>query len=490
MDNAIQAVKSGTSFLKASREFRVPKSTLLRRFSKRGLKKHGGQIYMSHEFEIGIVRVLNQLGEWKVPLTLFELRLLVKNYLDLSGDHSKFVDNMPGRDWARSFLKRHGLLLRFASKIKRNRCAVSKEEIESFFTNLTVSLDGVDPSQIYNFDETNFTDDPSRKKCVVRRGVNRHERVTEFSKQAYSVMFCGSATGDFLPPMIVYKAQNMYEGWACDGLKGASYDATPSGWFDMRTFERWFFEIFLPHVKDVGGPKVLIGDNLGSHFSPLVVAACLKHDIRYVTLVPYSTHLCQPLDVAVFRVMKVLWRAILQKWRTESRSTGTIPKEIFPRLLARVFVLLDGKNLVAGFKASGIVPLDSSEVIKRLTGSHSKANDLEGNAMIKVLNAACLTLLSEHIGLGARAKVTHNRGKKVAPVPGQAISIDDVTDEVWECQFAKCKNKKYVKDDNRWIVCDKCDSTFHLQCSGVQYRKRDYDIVDIKNMEFHCDNCK
>ena len=294
MEAAIRAVRSGNSFWKAAKDFGVPRSTLFRKFSEQNKKKHGGQTYLSESFEEAIVEVLKQLGEWKVPLTCMELRLLVKNYLDLSGmSDSKFANNMPGRDWARRFLKRHGLLVRFASKIRPNRSKLSREELEAYFSHLRVSLDGVDPSQIYNFDETNFTDDPTRKKCIVRRGVQRHERVASFSKQAFSVMFCGSATGVHLPPMVVYKAKHMYEGWACDGIKGAVYGATESGWFNMRTFEQWFNEIFLAHVKDIEGPKVLIGDNLSSHFSPAVVASCIEHNIRFVTLVPNSTHILQ-----------------------------------------------------------------------------------------------------------------------------------------------------------------------------------------------------
>jgi len=37
--------------------------------------------------------------------------------------------------------------------------------------------------------------------------------VCEHSKQSISVMFCGDAAGHFLPPMVVYKAKNVYENW-------------------------------------------------------------------------------------------------------------------------------------------------------------------------------------------------------------------------------------------------------------------------------------
>lgn len=46
------------------------------------------------------------------------------------------------------------------------------------------------------------------------------ERRVEHSKQCFSVMFCGAADGTFLPPMVVYRAENLYEGWTKNGPLG------------------------------------------------------------------------------------------------------------------------------------------------------------------------------------------------------------------------------------------------------------------------------
>lgn len=86
-----------------------------------------------------------------------------------------------------------------------------------------------------------MTDNPTRKKCIVRRGLRHVEMKSQHSNEAFSVMFCGSASGDLFPPMVLYKAQNCYINWTQGGVLGSLYDATKSGWFDMRTFEVWFF---------------------------------------------------------------------------------------------------------------------------------------------------------------------------------------------------------------------------------------------------------
>lgn len=52
---------------------------------------------------------------------------------------------MPGKEWAHSFLIRHNdvLAVRLCQNIKRCRAAVSRETINQYFDNLTISLEGI-----------------------------------------------------------------------------------------------------------------------------------------------------------------------------------------------------------------------------------------------------------------------------------------------------------------------------------------------------------
>ena len=53
-------------------------------------------------------------------------------------------------------------------------------------------------------------------------------------------------------------------------------------------------------------------------------------------LPPNSTHLTQPLDVAIFGPVKRIWRAVLQDWRVANpKGAATLPKEVFPNLLRK-----------------------------------------------------------------------------------------------------------------------------------------------------------
>ena len=151
-----------------------------------------------------------------------------------------------------------------------------------------------------------ITDDPGAKTVICRRGRNR--------------MFCGNAAGQFIPPMVIYKSEHCYENWATGGYNNTVYDCTANGWFDWRMFETWFFKQFILSIrKHQEKQVVLIGDNLGSHFSPKVIDACVQNDIIFICLPPNTTHSCQPLNVTVFCSAKIEWKDILVEGQSFKR---------------------------------------------------------------------------------------------------------------------------------------------------------------------------
>lgn len=174
-----------------------------------------------------------------------------------------------------------------------------------------------------------------------------------------------------LPLYIVYKAEHLYNTWTSNGPPGARYNRSKSGWFTEAIFEDWYFTVAVRYFEKYPkeSPKALIGDNLASHLSVRVIESCVENNIKFILLPPNSTHICQPLDVAFFKPLKVAWRKTLMDWKLKNR--GTIPKDIFPRLLRRALEHLDenGKtapNLKSGFKGSGLYPIDRNQVLKRL----------------------------------------------------------------------------------------------------------------------------
>ena len=59
-------------------------------------------------------------------------------------------------------------------------------------------------------------------------------------------------------------------------------------------------KVVVPWARKKEGKKVVIGDNLFSHFSTDVLMLCKDHNISFVCLVANSTYISQPLDVAFY----------------------------------------------------------------------------------------------------------------------------------------------------------------------------------------------
>ena len=441
---AISSVRTGKlSRRKASAMYHIPLGTLNNKINNKCTKRVGAPLRLTAECEERLLITIDHLSEWKLPLDATDIKLLVKDYLDRSGvTDSRFKNNCPGNDWLKSFITRHRLTQRLADNVKPARAEINRESVNVYFDELEQALADVQPDNIYNYDETNVTDDPGVKTVVCRRGLKRVERKIQHSKSAISIMYCGSATGTFLPPMVVYRAGNCYEEWTRGGPAGSLYESTKSGWFDARTFTRWFTDIFVEHVKHQGGTKVLIGDNLASHFTHEVVNQCVANNIRFICLLPNATHLLQPLDVAVFRSLKIEWRKILDCWRRESRVKGSIPKNQFPGLLAKLQNQLKSDNLISGFRASGIYPVDRQNVLKRLP-EHNK--DTVGNNVAEIFNEAISGLLKKHCGYGEKKK--NARGKKITP--GKPVQPEDLGEVSTSAKQARSlvKKKRVQPDD-------------------------------------------
>lgn len=399
LEEAIEKITNNElSINAASLQYKIPFGTLYNKYKGLHGRTPGAQPVFTHNEEIAILRAAATCGDWGFPLTLLDLRMFAKAYLDKQGKTiERFTNNLPGVEWAISVLKRHknGYGQRLSTNIKRSRATVGRGSLNIYFDNLQSEVENVPPSNIFNYDETNMADDPGKKRCVYRRGVKYPEKVMNFSKSSTTVMICGSADGALLPPYIIYKSTHLYDTWKERGIvgkpcceepccsRGCRYNRTTSGWIDTPTFRDWFMTCFLPHAKRLEGKKVLIGDNLSSHIDNDVIAACETNNISFICLVPNSTHLTQPLDVGFFRPLKIAWRQTLEDWKKANLRTTSVPKESFPHLLKKAILNMDQKppkndknacmelsavkrNLISSFKATGIVPFDRNRVLDKL----------------------------------------------------------------------------------------------------------------------------
>ena len=444
----------------AAKVFNIPRSTLKNKLKKAHMKHYGRPSAFTEQEETAFVSHLIKMSQYGFPVDKLDLRMIVKNYLAKQERIVPwFKNNLPGDEWVISFLARHkDLSVRLSNNIKRKRAEVGEREIKVYFSNLKVELENMKPQNIWNFDETNLSDDPGSKKIITKRGLKYPERIINTTKTCISLMFCGSAAGELLPPYTVYKADSMWNTWTLDGPSGARYNRSKSGWFDTCCFDDWFGSMVLPKLKKLAGAKALIGDNLSSHISERVITLCEKNNIKFIALPPNSTHLTQPLDIALFRPMKVAWRKVLTNWkiRCSGKNNAALPKNEFPHLLKLLLQKIKSSeeaNLQSGFRKAGIYPLCAKEVLNRLpTSDMNDVTDTDDDAEVTVprktgpvVSQSFLDYLKE---MRSPQEQVVQRKKKVKVMAGKSVTSEEVKalEEVQSSKTKKKRNDRNVSD--------------------------------------------
>lgn len=444
LQECLNEIRSGLiSHRKAEEKYCIPRRTLLNKLKKKHTKKPGKQPVFSNEEEDEFEKCIVTMSEYGFPVDTRELRHVMKNYLNRCGRKIKiFKDNLPGKEWTKTYLTRHPRLSeRFAENVKRTRAAVDEKTLRSFIENLGKEIENVPERNIWNFDETNLTDDPGKKQVLVRKGCKYPETLRNASKTSISVMYAGNAAGELLPPYVVYRATHMWSTWTENGPRGCRYNCSSSGWFDAAIFTEWLESQMIPRLKRLDGKKVIICDNLSSHLTVNTLQLCSENNVRLVCLPPNSTHLTQPLDVAVFRPLKIAWRKVLSEWKDtdEGILSTNIQKQHFPPLLKKLMDTVEPNvvnNLKSGFRKCGIVPLNVEELLNRIPRKDCMADEIQ-SSFIDNLSATRLEL----------TKTTKTRRKKLNIPPGKSVCLEDEV-QIDKLEInAKTKNRKRVPID-------------------------------------------
>ncbi|KAG5895107.1 hypothetical protein JTB14_036382 [Gonioctena quinquepunctata] len=219
--------------------------TLYNRFKEIYGSNPGRPTIFTHDEELAILKAAAKCADWRFPLSLLDMRMMAKYYSDRKGRTVYlFKNNLPGIDWTYSLLQQHEKSYgqRISTNIKRARASVSRETLGEFYNNLENTLRGLPSSNIFNYDESNLSDDPGKTRGIYRRGVKYPEKVMNHSKSCTTLMVCGAADGTLLPPYVIYRSVHLYDSWRENGPRGppccnkpccslgTRYNRTISGW--------------------------------------------------------------------------------------------------------------------------------------------------------------------------------------------------------------------------------------------------------------------
>ena len=122
-------------------------------------------------------------------------------------------------------------------------------------------------------------------------------------KEHITVNCCLSAAGSALLSMIIYKQSFPSSPYKAEGIPGTLYAKSTNGYMDEELFFNWFSRLFVPRTNHLG-KRILFIDGHGSHISVRIIDFAGANNVILFCLPPHTTHLLQPLDVAVFSPLK------------------------------------------------------------------------------------------------------------------------------------------------------------------------------------------
>ena len=241
--------------------------------------------------------------------------------------------------------------------------------------------------RVFNLDESGFPlQGNSRLKVIAGRGTKNVYRIAPDDRTQITVMMCGSASGDFCKPFVIFPGGDRAPKFNVPEEYINSFDLgwSKNGWINSDAFFEWLANLFHKSLKDkVQFPILVFMDGHTAHMNVAVSEFCRDHDIILYCLPPHASHIMQPLDVGVFSSLKKNWNKTLQNF--EIKYKGLIMnKSHFFTAFGECWVKaadVNKKNIKSGFRKSGLVPYNPQNI------DFTKIIDEESS--LKKYEAAC-----------------------------------------------------------------------------------------------------
>lgn len=370
LEKSIKYIDEGGKTREAARKFGIPESTL--RDQKKKKKEDrlsstlGRNPIFTKEQETEIADHVMKLAKLFYGVTPIQLRKIAYDFASINNIPNNFDTNtkLAGKDWLYLFLKRNPILrLRQPEGTSLNRIrSFNEQEVTLFFTNLenVFKKHSFPANRVFNQDESGISIVQKRSaKIYAAKGQKQVGIATSAERgKNITVVCCMSASGGYIPPMIIYPRKRMASVLQVNGPIGAIYHCSDNGWINEDLFVVWlkhFHKAVKPTVDD---PVLLVCDNHGSHSSLEAYEFCRSNYITIVSLPPHTSNRLQPLDLTFFGPLKNALYREYDLFMAQNHHTAIEAKDIaslFNKAYTRVAAI---DKAVSGFRAAGIVPLD------------------------------------------------------------------------------------------------------------------------------------
>lgn len=366
---AVDAINNGTCGVnEASRQFGIPKATLIRRRASGNLIKTtslGPSSTLGVENERKLVSHIKKLQKFGFAPSRTDVRFMAFALAEQLGLAHRFdkEERKAGYDWLHLFLQRHrDLSVRTAEGVSLARStALCRETVNNYFRLVeevfSENLLFDKPGSIFNVDETGLQLNNKPGQVIAAKGSKNVSSLTSGEKgETISVVACCNGEGSFLPPYCIFKGKNIKREFS-NGMPPGSVVrmSEKSAYVNAEIFFDWLKNHFLP--RKPAGKVVLILDGHTSHCNLCeMLEFAEEHEIIMICLPAHTTHYLQPLDRSAFKSLKNHYYEACNNF-VKRNPQQRISRLNFGGLLAEAWTRAAiARNAISGFRATGLIP--------------------------------------------------------------------------------------------------------------------------------------
>jgi hypothetical protein len=194
------------------------------------------------------------------------------------------------------------------------------------------------------------------------------------SREFISLLACVSATGKRMSPSLIYSSESgdLQSSWLDqfdpkDQSTRCYFGSSETGWTNNNLALAWLARFAKETATNQYAKRLLLVDGHGSHVNRSFIDLALAAGILIVVLPPHSTHRLQPLDVSVFRPLAQAYSEELDNFMHNSYGFSSVTKAVFWQIFWPAWdKSVCDRNIISGFKKSGIWPLDPTEILSQM----------------------------------------------------------------------------------------------------------------------------
>ena len=217
----------------------------------------------------------------------------------------------------------------------------------------------------YNMDETGIALGVCSNQAIIgTTATTSSYKATPENRKWVSIIETISAEGRRLQCLVIFKGQSLQTTWfSLSEIPDYLYTVSMNGWTSNDIGLTWLKQIFLPQTA-TEDYRLLLLDGHKSHATFEFMWTCYINRVVLVYLLPHSSHMLQPLDLACFSILKCRYRDQIANLARFDNASAVKKSRFIETYQKASNEGLSPYHIRSGWNAAGIHPWNPRKVIR------------------------------------------------------------------------------------------------------------------------------